>query len=1435
VCIGNTDSLFLTERAELETRSAWSRGSIEGQLTPIWCEVLDLEEIGTEDDFFELGGNSLQATQIVSRIRQRLQVDLPVRSFFRARTIAQLAAQIANLGRSAGPDETLTPMAANNEHKASEASFAQQRLWIFDRRGQAPTAYNVAYAIWMQGRLDLDALRQALHVLNDRHESLRAVFGEEKGIPQQVVAPPASLALPLHDLSATPSAADAAEREIERASRHTFDLAQGPLWNARLLRLAPEEHVLVWTMHHVVTDGWSMGVLFRELNQAYEAIASGRSVDLPALPVQYADFTRWQRDWLQRPVFQEQCDFWKNHLAGAIPVVSLPMSRPRPKSQTFRGETLRFDFTPAEFDALQRASRRFGGTPFVTMLAAFQVLIYRYTRQSDLVIGIPVANRSRPEIEPVVGFFVNTLALRGDLAGNPTFSELIRHVSDRVSEAFSHQDLPFDRLVQELRHARDASYHPVFQIMFNYRQVPSRTSRVNGMTWRVQPISNDTSKFDLTIHLDESPEGLEGALEYNADLFDQPAMQRLAGHYRVLLASLLADPEQRIDDANLLDLEEREQLLESFNRTQVPGPSAPSFLVEFEKQAHQHPKRIALRFEGTALTYADVNARANQIAHHLRELGAGPDVLVGLCLERSPDLVTSALAILKAGAAYVPLDPAFPRDRLDYYVQDSAMGILLTDQRLQSHFHFAVPQIVCLDRDGAGIAAQSRENPKHGPGGHDLAYIIYTSGSTGRPKGVQIEHAALVNMLHALAIEPGLRPEDVVLAVSTLSFDIHTVDLWLPLMVGAQIDLARREVAIDGRLLLKKLHDCGATVLQATPATWRLLLACGWEGSARLKALCGGERMPADLAAALFPRTASLWNMYGPTETTVYSTLTRVTAPTEPMPIGKPIANTRTYILDSNGQPVPIGVPGELHIAGSGLARGYLGQSALTAEKFVSDPFGCDAEARMYRTGDLVRQGEDGTLYFLGRLDHQVKIRGFRIELGEIEAVLSQQPTVHAAVVIASGDEAAGPTLVAFIIPQNRQAVDVAQLRRVLQEKLPDYMIPSRIVSMPAFPHTPNGKIDRRALAALDAGPQTTQRTFVAPRYDAERELVAIWQEVLKVAPISVDDDFFKLGGHSLLAAVLMARIRDQLGYDLSLETLFTSPTVEQLAALLQTRLEVGSRSSLVPFNESGSQPPLFLIAGVGGHVFTFHKFARLLGSDQPSYGVKAIGVDGTESTPNRFEAIAARYADEIQAIRPRGPYVLGGYSIGGLIAFELALQLQKRGEQVPLLFVFDRGAPDFPKLRRWPQRAAIHLRNLLVHSPQRRQYLRDRWHNLKHRVFIAAGLAHRNAPVIEAVGPLSQETLARVWGALETARYVYRPAGQFRGRIVLFRAKETPDTPASTYDDPLLGWEKWQTGGIEDLLVPGAHLELFQERNLPLLADRVKASMEMLMERGDA
>ncbi len=1049
-----------------------------------------------------------------------------------------------------------------------DLSHAQQRLWVLAQMEEGSVAYNIPLYLSLEGPLDREAFEKSLAHLIHRHESLRTTFVTVNGAPRQQIHESIDCSIRFDDLTGQAQPEVMAQQQIQAEALKPFDLERGPLLRVALLRLSENRHLMLLTLHHIICDGWSIGVIMREFTEFYEAFHDGTGVSVPPLRIQYRDYAHWQNRQMAGDSLGPHRDYWHEKLSGDLPVMDLPTDFVRPAIQTFNGNELTFTVETMPKSSLVAFCRDRQVSLFMTVVAATKVLLYRYTGQTDVIIASPIAGRNLMELEDQIGFYLNTLVLRDQIDGEAPFETVLQQVRQTATAAYDHQVYPFDRLVNELDLPRDLSRSPLFDVMLILQNASGDLERTAG-DLQIRPVMPDAqaSKLDMTLHFNETTDRLNFSIEYNTDIFSESRIRRMGNHLTVLMGSILADPRQPVDRLNILTDAEQRQLFHEFNATEMAYPHEETVVDRFEAQAEQMPGTVAVTFEDQELTYKDLNTRADQLAHHLRDLGVRANVLVGICVERSLDMLVGLLGILKAGGAYVPLDPAYPQDRLAYMLEDSQAPVLLTQKGLESGgWKLEVDEkvrVVHLDTDWERISDAHplplAPLPRTAP--ENLAYTIYTSGSTGKPKGVQIGHRALLNFLVSMGQEPGLTADDVLLAVTTLSFDIAALELYLPLIVGAKIVLASREMASDGPQLLECVDQTGITVMQATPATWRLMVAAGWERHPQLRILCGGEALPQDLAALLLEKGREAWNLYGPTETTIWSTVCQVqpAADTgEMVSIGHPIGNTQIYILDQHLQPVPIGVAGELHIGGDGLAKGYLNRPGLTAEKFIREEIRRFGVMSLYKTGDLARWLLDGTVEYLGRMDHQVKLRGFRIELGEIEAVLATHPTVRQSVVVIREDDPADKRLVAYVVhpPDHTPPSTLGEMRNFLKEKLPDYMIPEAFVTMETLPLTPNGKVNRRALPAPDQRRPELESAYTPPRNEVEEQLVSLWQAVLNLERVGIHDNFFELGGHSLRATKLVFDMQRDMAANVKLLDIFRHPTVAELAKITQERGE---------------------------------------------------------------------------------------------------------------------------------------------------------------------------------------------------------------------------------------------------------------------------------------
>ncbi|CAG0936133.1 myxalamid-type nonribosomal peptide synthetase MxaA [Thermoflexales bacterium] len=1042
-------------------------------------------------------------------------------------------------------------------------SFAQQRLWFLDQLETGSASYNVPTAARLTGPLNLAALEQSLNEILRRHEALRTTFDTIDGVPFQVIAPTLALRLPVIDLQRIPrdqQISEASQLAVNEAQQ-PFDLATGPLLRATLVRVAPEEHLILLTMHHIVADGWSAGVLIQEIATLYEAFSQGRVSPLPDLPIQYADFACWQREWLQGKVLEDHLAYWKQKLAGAPRALELPTDRPRPVLQTFQGATLPFTFSSALTEQIQALSRRQDVTPFMTLLAAFNTLLFRYSHQVDILVGSPIANRTRPEIQTLIGFFVNVLVLRTNLSGNPTFRELLGRVREGALEAYAQQDLPFEKLVDELQPERDLAHTPLFQVMFVWQNLPTPPLKLSNLLLEILPFESTTSKFDLSLTMTMGDK-LEGIFEYNTDLFDEATIVRLVHHFQVLLEGVVSNPNQRLSELPLLTESERHQILTDWNDTQLAYPTERCLHQVFEEQVERTPDSAAVVFEDAHLTYRVLNQRANQLARHLQHLGVGPEVLVGICLERSLEMLVGLLGILKAGGAYVPLAPDYPQERLAFILEETQAPLVLTQTALLERWPAPPTGHLCLDRAGPTLADLSPDQVAHTAGAQNLAYVIYTSGSTGHPKGVAIQHSQAVAFIYWAQQRFASEHVAGVLAATSICFDLSIFELFATWSRGGSVILAQNALHLPHLLAAPRV-----TLVNTVPSAARELLhSDGLPAAVRVINLAG-EPLPQALVEQLYQRPVleAVNDLYGPSETTTYSTQALRIAGGRAT-IGRPIGNTQVYLLDAHYQPVPLGATGEIFIGGAGVARGYLHRPELTAECFIPNPFSTELGTRLYRTGDLARYLPDGNLEFLGRSDHQVKVRGFRIELGEIEAALNQHPALQQALVLARAEPNGDKRLVAYVVTADNCQIPASELRHFLQSKLPDYMLPATFVQLDALPLTSNGKLDRRALPAPEWS--AAQETYVAPRTWAESTLAEIWSQVLKVRPIGIHDNFFELGGDSIQSIQIIARA-NRAGLGLVPKHLFHYQTIAELAAIAdqgqKVKVEQGFVTGPVP------------------------------------------------------------------------------------------------------------------------------------------------------------------------------------------------------------------------------------------------------------------------------
>ena len=1281
------------------------------------------------------------------------------------------------------------------------ASFSQQRMWFLHHYAKDSPVYCVPSAFHLRGPLQVRLLEAAFQAVIQRHDVLRTILAIENGELCQFVAPGSAFRLQVTNLDHIPAEARpaAAERCLDAEACRLFDLTADPPFRAMVVCLQPTEHVLLLVLHHIISDGWSRSNFYRELSAAYAALAAGQSPASRALPAQFADYSAWQKDWLQGGVMAAQASYWKTKLANEPEPVDLPSDRPRPATESFHGGRCTEQLSPELTAALRSRAQEEGATLFMILLAAFKALLHRYTGRSDLIVGVPVANRQHLELEELIGYFANTLVMRTTLPPGLTFRELLRRVRDTAVEAYTHQDMPFEQLVEMLQVRRDASSTPLFQVSFAVQDFPAVELTLPGVEATPKFVSTRTAKFDLSLTLERSGEGWTAATEHNTDLFDADRMQRMLGHWRIILESIAANPDQHVSEISCLTPAEQQQIVLDWNRTERDHPHDKCVHELFEEQAKRTPDAMAVEFEGNRMTYGKLDSRANRLAMHLRALGVGPDVLVGLCLERSLDLVAAMLGILKAGGAYVPLDPKYPKERIEFILQDAGASVLVTQRSLD----FGTGDVHRVYMDAAAPGNKSERSgtpPRNTLTPANLAYVIYTSGSTGKPKGVAIEHRSVVSFLRWIREAFSDTELSAVLASTSICFDLSVFEICGPLSWGGRV------------LLTRNLLDLGTaraprnvSLINTVPSVLAELFR---ENSLppSIRTVClAGEALRQPLVETIFKKSSAerVYDLYGPTETTVYSTWARRKAGGVEN-VGRPLANTQVYILDAYGLPVPVGIPGELYIGGAGLARGYWRRPGLTAERFVPDRFSDSPDARLFKTGDRARWLADGNVALLGRADGQVKLRGFRIELGEIETVLQAAPDVSEAAVILREDAPGNQRLVAYLASHSGKKPDVLSLRARLAATLPDYMVPGAFVWLDRLPLTPNGKIDRKALPAPKTGSSSQAGNSAQPVSLLELELIRLWQQLFQRESISRNDNFFELGGHSILAMRLTTEIEKLAGRCIPIAALFQAPTIAALARKLEDGNWVPPRNSLVPLQVMGSKLPVFCIHGMHGDVYHFIDLARELAPDRPVYGLQAVGLDGRHARHKTVEEMAAHYAREIRSVHP-GPYHLAGISLGGWIAYAVAHELTRQGSKVASLAVLDtRATANVP----WatytrvmaPQLASrmrFHLAQLLTGPKQGRlQYLNQKltWFKL----YLTR--ARKNLPL----RPLTEKLSLANAHDFEIDYYdslvaQYRPP-QYAGNVTVFAGEDAKHFHHATF------WKQFVSGRVQINSVPGGH-----------------------------
>jgi amino acid adenylation domain-containing protein len=1341
----------------------------------------------------------------------------------RARLIRRLGEDKSKTGSSGGSLAAIPrarPLRVEeNPHVAIyPASHGQLRMWFLHHYAPESPVYCVPSAFHLVGPLNIAWLEAAFRAVIQRHDMLRTTFAMENGELFQRVAAASAFCLRQINLEEIPddTRKASAERSLDEETCRPFDLAAGPPFRAVLLRLQPTEHVLLLVLHHIISDGWSRSNFYRELSAAYAALAADQPVPMRELPVQFADYSAWQKDWLAGGALAAQTTYWKTKLAGEPEPLDLPSDRARAATESFRGGRCSRHLNPELTAALKTRAQEEGATLFMILLAAFKTLLHRYTGHDDLIVGVPIANRQRVEVEELIGFFANTLVMRTTFPEDLTFRELLRRVQATAVEAYAHQDMPFERLVELLQVRRDASRTPLFQATFALMDYPAVELILPGIQSAPWFVTTHTSKFDFSLTLERSADGWLAVAEYSTDLFDADRVERMLEHWRVILESIMTDPDQGVSEIPLLTPAERHRLLVERNAPQTDYPEAKCVHELFEAQAARTPEAVAVVFEERRLTYAELNRRANQLAHRLRKLGVQPDTLVGICVERSLELVVGILGILKAGGAYLPLDPAYPKEWLAFMLDDARPKVVLTQQRLINSLPKNGAQSMALDSESETFINESLENPDRRVRPDQLAYVIYTSGSTGKPKGTLVTHQNIARLFQATQAWFHFGPEDVWTLFHSHAFDFSVWEMWGALCYGGRLVVVPYWVSRSPDDFYQLLNQERVTVLNQTPSAFRQLIQAeasagrGQELALRLVIL-GGEVLEMQSLKPWFDRHGDqhpqLVNMYGITETTVHVTYRPLTTADlkSGSVVGIPLPDLQVYILDQHRQLLPVGVPGEMYVGGAGVTRGYLNRPELTRERFTGHPFSNEPGARLYRSGDLARYLPDGDIEYLGRIDHQVKLRGFRIELGEIETALRARPEVREAVVIVREDTPGDQRLVAYLIAHGEEKPDTPTLRTQFAETLPEYMLPNAFVWLDQLPLTPNGKVDRQSMPAPETNIGVMPGDQDQPANLLELELIRLWRRLFQRENIGRHDNFFDLGGHSLLAARLATEIDKLLGCKLPIAFLFQSPTVESLARRITGENWAPPWSSLVPLQPLGSELPVFCIHGVGGDVYGFLDLARELAPDRPVYGLQAVGLDGHQPRHTTVEEMAAHYAREIRSLKPEGPCHLVGASLGGWIAYAVAQELTRQGSKVALLGLLDtRATSNVPwhlyvrvMMPYLADRLRFHFKQCLSGPKDGRlHYLKQKLNWL--RIHIAR--FRSNLPVRQTTANSAlinpQDLLIDYFDAVATR---YRPA-KYAGDVTLFAGVDAKYFHHSTF------WKHFVLGRVQVNLVAGGH-----------------------------
>ena len=1399
------------------------RSDTEKKLAAIWKELLGVEQVGVHDNFFELGGHSLMAIRVISAIRKQMEIELSIHDLFTHTSVAELATHLVTQSRG----QLLPSVEAGTRPEFIPLSFSQERLWFIDRL-EGSVQYHLPAVLRLTGSLDKTALQYSLQTVVNRHEVLRTVIREHEGKAWQHVKQKDSFQLSLVDGHHYKPGSASLKHYVSTLVNEDFDLAQDDMIRGTLITIDETQNILVLTMHHIASDGWSISILVKEVLEIYASFIEERTAVLPTLQVQYADYALWQRKNLQGELLEKKLNYWKQKLNEVSPL-QLPTDHPRPPLQSRIGVMIELDIDKQLTGLLQDLSNKQGATLFMTLMAAFNVLLHRYSGQQDICVGTPSAGRQQEQLENLIGFFINTLAIRNEVNSNEPFTELLKRVRQTTLEAFQHQEVPFEKIVEAVVKERDMSRSPLFQVMFVYQNTPEIPQlRLGELLLSKEDHTYTTSQFDISFIITETSKGLQGSVNYCSDLFNQATMRRMISHFKELLQSIVTAPQKNVGSLAMLTIAETNEL-KGFNPAIVPYPANSNIIHLFEEQAAKIPDEIALILDETELTYKELNEQSNQLARYLQTKGVAIGSLVPICVERSQEMVIGMLGILKAGAAYVPVDPAYPPDRIHFMLEDSRATIVISSaeskSKISGNQNFEIIELV---QDGILFNELPTSNLQTSIESTQLAYVIYTSGSTGKPKGVMIEHGNAYSFICWCRQEFASSNFDMVYAATSICFDLSVFEIFYPLSVGKRIRILE-----NGLQIARYLPDDKRVLINSVPTVIQSLLKEKTDISNVSVLNMAGEPIPSAVLNQLNTDKLEVRNLYGPTEDTTYSTVYRLKNHS-PLLIGKPISNTQIFIVNNEIELVPLGIAGEICIGGEGLSRGYLNRKELTAEKFIQNPFSSDPDARLYKTGDSGRWLPDGNIEYLGRLDDQVKIRGYRVELGEIESILHQSGLIHQAVVVARPDKTGTKRLLGYIIPKGNGNSNA--IISYLKDRLPEFMVPQIWIELEKMPLTPNGKINKNALPEPGSKNESQIIEHTAPGNETELVLVEIWKKLLDSKEVGIHDNFFTLGGHSLLAVEVMSAIRKEFGVEIPLIDIFNStihslailineqkkPTIAHLKSHLEAKTITLSQASdiahrlekgvlewssngkgkyMIPIQKDGTKIPFFGIISFKSYLL----LGNFMSSDQPLYYLPP-----TQSTS--VEKIASHYVKEIKLLQPIGPYCIGGFCAGGMIALEIAQQLEAKGDKVLSLVLFEHYSPQ-----------AILPRKSLKYRKRKLSYYKERFISLYNsnksrfellKFVIKKSMTGFNIPFAKPF-PKKQITTA------EFNSYTFKP---YSGNVKLFKASIPP---IEVNDSPLMGWAEYFNGDVEVITVEGGHLGIFREPAVEKLAEELSAVLE--------